>query len=288
MSTPPATPTISVIIPTYNRRQVLLRAIDSVLAQRYPVGEIIVVDDGSTDDTVAALADAPVRVISQENAGVSAARNRGITESEGEYVAFLDSDDAWTPQKLAVQMAALAAQPNLRLCHTDEVWIRNGRRVNEMGKHAKSGGWIFERCVALCCISPSAAVIHRSLFDDRGLFDETLPACEDYDLWLRVTAHEPVLFVPERLTIKYGGHADQLSRQFWGMDRFRIRALHKVLTDPGLSMDNRRVAVASIVRRLEILVAGAKKRQNEEVLSEYSPQLTRWRTAQTAFLTGAS
>jgi glycosyltransferase involved in cell wall biosynthesis len=263
---------------------VLRRAIDSVLAQDHPVSEIIVVDDGSTDGTATALADVPVRVISQENAGVSAARNRGVTASEGDYVAFLDSDDAWAPQKLAVQMAALAAEPDTRLCHTDEIWIRNGRRVNEMRKHAKSGGWIFDRCVALCCISPSAAVMHRSLFDDHGLFDEMLPACEDYDLWLRVTAHEPVLFVPQRLTIKFGGHDDQLSRRFWGMDRFRIRALAKVLTAPGLSKANQGVALASIVGRLDILVAGAKKRQNEEVLSEYTPQLAHWRAAQATFL----
>lgn len=274
MSSPP---TISVIIPTYDRIEVLPRAIESVLAQSLPATEIIVVDDGSRDGTSAKLADYPVRVLTQANAGVSAARNHGIRASHGDYIALLDSDDAWMPDKLARQMDLFARNPDARLCHTDEIWIRRGKRVNEMKKHTKSGGWIFDRCVALCCISPSASVLRRDLFDVYGDFDETLPACEDYDLWLRVTAHEPVLFVPERLTIKHGGHEDQLSRRFWGMDRFRIQALSRVLADPKLKDADRRVALETLVKKLEILVAGAEKRQNEEVIREYTPLLTRWR-----------
>ncbi len=282
----PTPPTISVIIPTHDRCDVLPRAIESVLAQTTPATEIVVVDDGSTDETLARIAEYPVRVITQANAGVSAARNRGIEASTGDYIALLDSDDAWMPEKLARQMAAFADQPDSRLCHTDEIWIRNGRRVNEMKKHAKGGGWLFERCVALCCISPSASVIRRDLFDVYGLFDESLPACEDYDLWLRVTAYEPVLFVADRLTIKHGGHKDQLSRRFWGMDRFRIQALAKILEDAELGATNRKIALDTIVRKLEILVAGARKRQNEDVIQRYSPQLVRWRDAREALTQG--
>jgi len=273
----PTPPTISVIIPTYNRAESLSQAIESVLAQTRPPADIIIVDDGSTDETAARLGAYPVRVLTQENAGVSAARNRGIEASSGDYIALLDSDDAWMPEKLERQMAMFSAHPDARLCHTDEVWIRNGRRVNEMKKHAKGGGWLFERCVALCCISPSASVLRRDLFEVYGFFDESLPACEDYDLWLRVTAHEPVLFVPERLTIKNGGHEDQLSRRFWGMDRFRIRALAKILEDPTLAPAYRAVALAAVVRKLKILVSGAQKRQNEDVIREYSPQWAYWR-----------
>ncbi|MDP7034259.1 MAG: glycosyltransferase [Planctomycetota bacterium] len=276
---PPIRPdAISVIIPTFNRVHTLGRALDSIYVQSTPPAEIIVVDDGSTDETHSFLQKehSSVRQITQENRGVSAARNRGIAASHTTWIALLDSDDAWKPDKLTMQIQALEREPSSRICHTEEIWIRKGRRVNPKHKHAKSEGWLFERSLELCCISPSSVLFHRSLFDDHGPFDESLPACEDYDLWLRVTATEPVTFVSQPVTVKYGGHEDQLSRTFWGMDRFRIRSLEKLLQSKILSHDQSQAAVRVLVAKLEILVDGALKRDNRKVLAEFEPALAFW------------
>lgn len=260
---------VSVIIPSYNRAHTLARALDSVLAQSVLPDEIIVIDDGSTDATSALLQRYPqVKVIQQPNQGVSAARNAGIQAARSEWIALLDSDDAWLPNKLALQLQALTEQRESRLCHSEEIWIRHGVRVNAMHKHAKSGGWIFARCLPLCVISPSASVLHRSLFADYGLFDPALPACEDYDLWLRICAHEPVLFIEEPLIIKYGGHADQLSRHYWGMDRFRLQALQKLLDANQLDSQQRAAVISTMHHKIGILRQGAHKHQNHLLLAE--------------------
>lgn len=262
---------ISVIIPTHNREQLLPRALDSVLNQTLPPKEVIVVDDGSTDGTRALLSEQYPQCIylQQPNRGVSSARNRGIETATGEWIAFLDSDDEWLPDKLAAQQSAIASEPDCRICHTEEIWIRNGRRVNAMKKHAKSGGRIFLNCLPLCVISPSSVLIHRSLFTEVGLFDETLPACEDYDLWLRICAHHSVAFVSQPQIIKYGGHEDQLSQRHWGMDRFRIQALQKLLDSGDLSEAYRQAAVQILIKKVEILANGADKRGNQEQAQGY-------------------
>lgn len=266
---------VSVVIPTYNRLGVLPRALDSVFGQTLPALEVIVVDDGSTDGTADWVrANYPeARVIEQNNQGVSAARNTGIQESHGDWLAFLDSDDAWLPKKLESQVAALAKAPDMRLCHTEEIWIRNGKRVNQMKKHQKSGGWIFERCLELCCISPSSVMIKRELLDALGNFDESLPACEDYDLWLQICSREPVLYVSTPLINKYGGHDDQLSRLHPAMDRFRIKALEKIAGASDIPEDKRQMARLEIKKRLEILIIGARKRGNTHWLGAFEAQL---------------
>ena len=256
------TPPVSVIIPTFNRAHVLSRALDSVLAQTRAAEEVIVVDDGSSDATAEVVSsDYPqVTLLQQENLGVSAARNRGIAQATGDWIALLDSDDRWLPTKLETQFDLIERNPGYRLCHTEEIWIRNGRRINQMEKHRKSGGHIYSKCLPLCVISPSAAVINRSLLDEVGLFDESLPACEDYDLWLRICAHEPVLFVETPQIEKHGGHEDQLSRRHWGMDRFRIRALEKMLASDVLSQEQRAETLAILLGKAAILEQGARKR----------------------------
>ena len=263
--------TITAVIPTHNRSAALRRALESVGAQTRPPDEIIVVDDGSTDDTPSLVRrDFPnVNYIHQENAGVSAARNRGVASARSEWVAFLDSDDEWRPSKLERQEEALAANPNYHLCHTNETWIRDGRRVNEGKRHAKAGGWIFQRCLPLCVISPSAAVVRRSLLQELGGFDETLTVCEDYDMWLRICARHPVLFLEEPLTLKYGGHDDQLSRRYWGMDRFRVQAIEKILSENILSPEDRAAAVAVLIEKIDVYLDGARKRGKIDEVKKY-------------------
>lgn len=262
---------ISVIIPTYNRAYLIREAIDSVLGQTNPNLELIVVDDGSTDETAEVLAryGERVRVIRQENRGVSAARNAGIAAASGEWIAFLDSDDLWKPRKLEKQMAWLQAHPQVKICHTDEIWIRGGVRVNSMKKHAKPAGWIFEECLPFCVVSPSSVVIHRSVFDVVGLFDETLPACEDYDLWLRVAVKYPFGYIPEKLVVKRGGHADQLSRKYWGLDRFRVQSLRKILASGKLKPEQAGAARRALEEKCRILANGARKRGKLEEAEAY-------------------
>ena len=264
MSSTKTDATVSVVIPTFNRASVISRALESVFLQTRAPDEILVVDDGSTDNTAERVrAEFPgVRLIEQENRGVSAARNAGIRAATGTWIALLDSDDEWLAEKLDRQLRAVAAniEANTVLCHTDEIWIRRGRRVNPMKKVRKHGGHIFEHCLPLCVISPSSVLLHRRLFETVGGFDEDLPACEDYDLWLRVTARFPVLFLDEPLIVKHGGHHDQLSRRTWGMDRFRISALEKILATTTLGDADRAAAESMLAHKIAIYASGAKKR----------------------------
>jgi len=261
---------VSVVIPTYNRRPLLERALLSVLAQSSPASEVIVVDDGSSDgtDELIGARYPQVRYFYQENRGVSSARNRGIRESAGEWIALLDSDDEWKPEKLARQSAALSEHPGFDLCHCEEDWVRAGVRVNQGARHAKSGGHILQRCLHLCVISPSAALVRRTVFNDIGLFDEDLPACEDYDFWLRFCSRRPVLFVDESLVIKHGGRDDQLSRRIEGLDRYRVRALAKLLHMGILEESDARAARRVMVEKARIFAAGARKRGRESEADE--------------------
>ncbi|MAN00405.1 MAG: glycosyl transferase [Rhodobacteraceae bacterium] len=263
---------VSVIIPTYNREKFISECVQSVLAQTLPAREIIIVDDGSTDATYNILRDlgfnslstkkTVLRYFFQQNRGVSSARNLGIKEARSEYIALLDSDDLWLKSKLDRQVSAFQNDTqSSRLCHTDEIWIRNGVRVNQHKKHKKHGGNVFQSCLKLCCISPSSAMMHRSVFEDFGFFDEDLPACEDYDFWLRYSAKEDVNFIDETLIIKKGGHSDQLSGAHWGMDRFRIYSIEKILKEPDLTLVNKTEAIHEVILKLEILINGSQKRQ---------------------------
>ena len=273
-------PRVSVVIPVYNRRDLVGRAIRSVLAQTWKDLELIVVDDGSDDGT-------PERVreefgeqlrllVSPRNRGVSAARNRGIEESRGEWLAFLDSDDEWRPEKLERQMAVLRKSGS-KLCHTDEIWIRKGVRVNPRKHHRKQGGEIFLRALSLCCMSPSSIVLHRSLLEEVGWFDESLPACEDYELFLRITCRYPVSYLEEQLVVKYGGHPDQLSQAHYALDRFRVYALDKLLVEnPWLDREKRKAAREMLLRKAWIVYRGACKRNNEELKKTMEEYIRRW------------
>lgn len=268
----------SVIIPVYNRRDLVSRAIESVLDQTRPVKEIIVVDDGSTDgvgDSVCSNYPG-VKLLVQPHSGVSAARNNGIVESQGEWLAFLDSDDEWLPTKIEAQSTWLNSHSHIKVCHCDEIWIRNHIRINPKQRHRKSGGWIYLHCLPLCAISPSAVLIHRSVFEFVGKFDESLPVCEDYDLWLRITPQYEVGFVDQALLVKYGGHEDQLSKAYFAMDRFRIRALIKSLEQNALSDEQRMKTLDILVRKIQIYLNGARKRNKTGQIDCYQSMLTRY------------
>jgi len=254
-------PLVSVIIPTFNREACLGRAVDSVLGQTFIDFELIVVDDGSTDDTTGLLDTYGDRLtrIRQDNRGVSAARNAGIRICRGSLIAFLDSDDVWRPGKLERQVAFFHAHPRAVACQTEEIWIRNGKRVNPKKRHRKFSGMIFEKTLPLCLVSPSAVMIRRSLFDEVGLFDETLPACEDYDLWLRITWKYPVHLIDTPLIVKHGGHPDQLS-SMPELDKYRIRSIKKILERACLSESQRTAALAILAEKCKVYAGGCLKR----------------------------
>ncbi len=262
---------IAVIIPTYNRVNLLERAIKSVINQTHNATQIIVVDDGSTDKTKSLIQTnyPQLNYIYQHNKGVSAARNTGIKAASSDWVCLLDSDDSWQPDKLEKQIKALSENPGYLICHTNETWHRGGTILNQAEKHRKRGGTIFQYCLPLCAISPSSVMINKQLFESVGLFDEKLPACEDYDMWLRICCKYPVLFLDEALTNKYGGHADQLSRKHWGMDRFRITALQKCIESNDLDELDRQAAINMMLKKIAIFLKGAKKHGNTEFNDQF-------------------
>jgi len=252
---------VSVIIPTHNRAGLLQEAIESVLAQDFTDYELIVVDDGSSDNTHQVIGPyaASLCYVYQENRGVSAARNRGISLAKGEFIAFLDSDDLWLKKKLSRQLAFFEANPFAQVCYTEEVWYRHGRRVNPKLKHRKYSGWIFEQSLPLCIVSPSSVMLRRETLDKVGLFDETLPVCEDYDMWLRLARDYPIYLIEEPLIIKRNGHPGQLTQQYWVLDRFRLQSLEKLLQN-GLPPKHRRLVLDQIISRCRILAKGFFKR----------------------------
>ena len=262
---------VSVIIPTFNRAHRIARAVASVLYQTFTDYEVLVVDDGSEDATSEVLQPFRSRVkciYHSKNLGVSAARNTGITESHSPLIAFLDSDDYWLPGKLAAQVSFFSEHPEAVACQTEELWIRRGVRVNPMKKHLKPSGEIFEPSLKLCVVSPSAVVVKRTLLEDVGVFDKDFPVCEDYDLWLRISRKYPVWLIPEPLIIKEGGAPDQLSRSIEGMDRYRIRAIARLIKSGCLSERQTQAALKELCLKCRVYGNGCLRR-GKKVEGEY-------------------
>ena len=270
---------ISVVIPTLNRINTLQRALDSAINQTYKAAEIIVVDNGSSDGTLKFLREQypKITILTENKIGVSSARNKGIKKSINQWIALLDSDDAWHPRKLEIQTSMLdSALKEYNLIHTDEVWFRNNKHINQMKKHKKQGGYIFERCLSLCCISPSSVLFKKNILDKVGLFDESLPVCEDYDMWLKICSSEEVLFAQDKLTYKYGGHKDQLSKSYWGMDRFRIKSIENTIKNFDLTYKQKKQAKKELIKKLKIIINGAFKRNNLSIVNEFTTKLEYW------------
>lgn len=277
-------PSITVIIPSCNRADFLKKAVESVFAQTFSCDEIIVVDDGSTDRTgqvveaLASVGKTKVRYVRQENRGAAAARNRGIKEASGSLLCFLDSDDAFVPEKLEVQWHEMQKEPDYQISHTREIWYRRGVLLNQKKKHQPPHGESFRRCLEMCVVGMSTVMIRRELFDRHGLFDENLVCCEDYDFWLRVSVSEPFLLVDHPLTVKDGGREDQLSViHRVGMDRYRIRSIVNLLEQAKLTDEQFRWALDELRKKSEIYGQGCLKHGREEEARLYLDLPARFR-----------
>jgi glycosyltransferase involved in cell wall biosynthesis len=265
-------PLVSVIIPTFNRSQKLLRAVESVISQHYKGLEILVIDDASTDTTYKDLlkfGKSITYIRLNKNTGVSGARNTGIHNATAPWIAFLDSDDCWLKDKLRIQMLFIKDNPETIACQTDEIWIRNGRRVNPKIKHKKPSGNIFNQSLKLCLVSPSSVIIKSSVFNEIGIFDESLPAAEDYDLWLRISCRYPIYLIDKKLIVKEGGHHDQLSKKFHAMDRFRIASITKLIQSGVLSLEQKTAALKELKRKCSIYAHGCLKRGKTQEAAFY-------------------
>ena len=270
---------VSVVVPTFNRVDFVLKAIKSVSNQTFQPLEIILVDNNSEDNTPEMVAKhfKSVKIIFQKKQGVSASRNCGIREASGNWIAFLDSDDQWHKRKLEEQVKSILKDKfSASLSHTNELWYRNNHFFNQRKIHRKRGGFIFEHCLPLCCISPSSVLIKKKVFDDIGFFDESLTVCEDYDFWLRFCCKYPVNFVDQKLTIKNGGHDDQLSKKYWGMDRFRVQALENLLRSSVLDGRQQQLTKSMLLKKIDILIEGAKKRSNTSIYNKYLEKQKYW------------
>lgn len=272
-------PKVSVIIPTYNRLKQCKTAVESVLEQSYKDFELIVIDDGSTDltsqDTIfPSTSQISTKLIKlDKNSGVSSARNRGILEAKGEWLAFLDSDDIWDRDKLRLQVNWLTENSEYRILQTNEKWIRFGEEVTLPKQFIKKSGYIFEESLKKCTISPSSVIIHKTLFKEKGVFDETMDACEDYDLWLRITATEKIGLLDQKLMTRFGGEEDQLSTTVKLQDQYRIKGLLKILDEKYLIPEQINQVTKVLLKKCKIMINGATKRGNSSRVEEYQKLL---------------
>jgi glycosyltransferase involved in cell wall biosynthesis len=272
-------PRVSVIVPAYNRRAFLGECLESVYSQTFPDFECIVVDDGSTDGTRQWLerVSFPVRPVFKSRGGVASARNTGIREARGALIAFLDSDDRWLPDKLEIQAARFERNPACRACYTDEIWVRDGKRVPRSHRLEKAGGaGAFYKMLTRCLVGASSVMIHREVFEKTGLFDESLPVCEDYDLWLRIAARYPFELVSRPLVEKRAGHPGQLSTAYWGMDRFRIRSLAGLLDSGILAGERLGRTRAELAKKGAVFIQGCEKRGKYEDARRYRKLLEQY------------
>lgn len=216
---------VSVIIPTYNRADLLPEAIDSVLAQTWKEMEIIVVDDGSTDRTEETVRryDDRVRYFYKEHGGPSSARNMGIKKAKGTYVAFLDSDDVWEPEKLRIQMDFMSEHPEIKFVCTDSSLI-GSRECRQRKLRKESMGNLFPILYSNSFINTSTALMVKECFQEIGYFDEGYRSVEDYDVWLRVAKRFPIAYLNQPL-VRYRKHEDNVSHDKITLRRNALRVL---------------------------------------------------------------
>ena len=285
-----AGPLVTVIIPTRDRADLLPRAVASALGQTWTALEILIVDDGSVDDTAGVLAgfdDPRIRVLRRDTpGGVSAARNEAVRAARGEFLALLDSDDEWLPKKTERQLAYMAATGHA-VSQTQEIWMRGGKRVNPTHIHKKPDGWFFEASLGMCLVSPSTTIFRRGVIEAAGFFDESLPACEDYDLWLRIMLTRPIGLLDEYQVVRHGGRGDQLSTLYIGQDLFRIRAMLGLLGRPETTAWHFACIEKELRRKTAIYAAGCLKRDRPEEAGRVSAMVEAALDSARAGLAGA-
>lgn len=251
---------VSVIIPTFNRANFIERAIRSVLAQTYRNIEVVVIDDGSSDATQEIVSKyEEIKYFKIENSGVSFARNFGVSKCLGGYIAFLDSDDEWVPDKIELQLNYLSENPSVKIVYANEKWIRNNGVVQKKKHHEKLTGLIFSKCLDQCFIGPSSVLMEKSLFDSSGGFDAGYEVCEDFELWLRISFKNYIGLVDQELVIKYGGHDDQLSTKYPAMDYWRVKALYKFLITHNVENADKDLICSTIEKKSKHLLKGFLK-----------------------------
>jgi len=272
-------PQVDVIIPAFARGDLLDEAIESVLAQSYPYFTLTVIDDASLVplENAVRVRDARLRWVRLEKTqGPGTARNTGVALGNAPYIAFLDSDDLWTREKLAVQVAFLEEHRALSWVHTDEVWQRDGVTVKQKSEHRKQGGQFLARAFERCLISPSAVMFRRKFFEASGGFHTPFFVCEDFELWLRLLAQAPVGFITEPLTVKRAGAWPQLSTTR-ELDRYRVLALHRfwrLTRNDGAAISHESHLLAEATRKTTILLKGALKYGNHAKAQRYQTWLT--------------
>ena len=246
--------TFSVIIPAYNAERYLADAIESALAQTAPASEILVIDDGSTDGTVsiAHKFGSPVRCVTQTNSGVAAARNRGIRESTGRYVAFLDADDAWMPEKLERQLQAMTAT-GLRAAHAALLVVDDGLQPLFDNRDGHVGGTL-ENLLMIGNVvgTPSTVICERAIFADIGGFDPTFSLCADWEMWIRIATVTSFAFVDSPL-VRYRLHGDNMSLNVALLESDSNRTLGKAFSLARLPEDIRRRRRTALARNWMVL-----------------------------------
>ncbi len=223
---------VSVVIPSYNRAHYLPRAVASVLAQTVPVQEVLIVDDGSTDDTEAVVGglSGPIRYFRKPNGGPGSARNVGIREARGQYVALLDTDDVWLPGKIARQVEILDTRPEVVLVHTAAAIIgADGRPTGDVWGKPEYRGWVRKKLLFANGINASSVLARKSVLEAAGGYDERFLLLENWELWLRVSRHGEFAYLEDRL-IQYRIHDDNsisnLDRLELSFERFLDKHLH--------------------------------------------------------------
>jgi len=264
---------VSIIIPVYNRKELVKEAIASISRQTYTDYEVIVADDGSDDGLEECVPPfrrqvRRLKYVSLSHCGFpGAVRNTGIEEAEGEYIAFLDSDDLWYPDKLKLQIPLLEAQPHISLVHAREVWVRNGCVVSQKGQKHRRTGDVFTDSLKKCIIGPSTVCVRREFLYEIGLFRDDMEIAEDYELWLRATARTEVGYIDMPLVEKRAGHGSlQLSEKYGQIEIFRIEGLLDLAgrrwfedgTERGTACQD--AAAEELLRKTAIYAAGARKR----------------------------
>lgn len=251
---------VSIIIPTFNRLELLKRAIASIEAQTYTNYELIIVDDASSDGTLDYLMMLDHITLSlSDNRGVSYARNRGVGMANGEYVAFLDSDDTWHEDKLSQQVAFHQSNPEIKCSFGEEKWFRFDKEVKRPKKYEAPNLVTFKELLEFTFIGPSSVMIDTTFYKELEGFDEELAVCEDFDLWLRITAHTGMHLAPKVCINKYAGDFEQLSTSVLSLEPYRITAL--------LKHQEHSFVREIIEKKLAIIKKGAVKHQNKELLN---------------------